>query len=109
VVGAVVPGPVVGNAGSASVPQPGQIATPSVVVLHPAVRAVSKQAAASATLRPIPRPIPRPVPSPWEMRTQQEYAPSDWSDVSDSRRIYWTVTFAVNVQVSFSPPSHGRP
>lgn len=105
VLGAVVLGRVVGNAGSASVPQPGQIATPSVVVLQPATRAVSRQAAASPTRRP----IPRPIPPPWEMRTRPDYALSDWSDESDSREVYWTVTFAVNVHASFSPPSHGRP
>jgi hypothetical protein len=66
VVGAVVPGLLPGNSGSESLPQPTQIATPSTVLLQPAITAVSRQAAAN----PIRKPIPRPILPPWEVRTR---------------------------------------
>jgi hypothetical protein len=68
-------GRVVGKSGSVPVPQPGQVAAPSTVLLHPAADATAASSHAAVI----------PALMPVEIRTQSEYALSDWSDASDSR------------------------
>ncbi len=73
VVGGATVGRLVGKLGSPPGPQPGQVAAPSVVVLHPAaaIPAVTSNAAA------------RPAFTPWDERIGPDYALSDESYCSD--------------------------
>jgi hypothetical protein len=73
--GVEVLGLVVGNSGSVPPPQPGHVATPSTVLPQPASSAVSRKPAAI------------PARAPEEIRTRSDYAPSDWSDWSDSQGV----------------------
>jgi hypothetical protein len=81
VVGVETVGLLVGKLGSPPGPQPGHLAAPSVVVVHPAAAAPAATSHITAT----PALMPLDIRTPNSCRRMSGYAVSDGRDWSDSR------------------------